>query len=464
MKDILASLVSRLKDSSLFDLLLRGSISAALINASGVFLAFLAHVLVARMLGTSGYGVYMYALSWIALLALPAGAGAHMSVLRFAAAYRAESKWPLLHGILRYGKATALSFSLLVSLLTLLVTQLVVESPPLRTAFVAGSLLLPLLTLSKIYSFALLALKRITYALGPEMFVRYPVLVLGVGAVYASRSGNLPGWTALLVECAAFLICIAISSRLLRRALPARAYSTAPAYESRKWFMTSLFMLLVAGMRLILQRCDVLMLGSMVSTDVAGIYSAASRISAFVAFGLIAMNAIAAPTISELHARKDMRRLQHLCGMTSTVAFGFALPAFVLFVVARKPILLLFGTGFEAGHAALVILMGGQLVNALSGPSGFMLTMTGHEKPAAYILCAGTLLNVLLNALLIPRYGMNGAAFATAVSIALWNLTLVWYAKKRIGVFTAFPFSLLFLAKGEGNGAEGPSEGAGGHQ
>jgi O-antigen/teichoic acid export membrane protein len=464
MKKILMLFKSRLADSPLLSLLLRGGISAALINASGACLAFLAHVLVARMLGTSGYGVYMYVLSWVVLLALPAGAGTHASVLRFVAAYRAESDWRHLQGILRYGKALALACSLLVSLMTILLTQLLVDSPPLRTAFVIGSVLLPLMTMLRVYSSALQALKKVAYAFGPEMLGRYTVLVLGVGAVYLLGSGTPPGWTALVVECAAFFACIAVSSFLLRRALPVEAYSASPAYENRKWFVMSFFLLLVGGMRLILQRFDILMLGSMISTDAAGVYSAAARVSPFIAFGLTAMNAIAAPTISELYTRGDMKRLQYLCGMVSTSAFGFAVPAFLLIAVVREPVLFLFGAGFEVGKSALLILMIGQLVNAISGPSGLLLTMTGHERPASFILGGGVLLNILLNALLIPPYGMNGAAFASAVSIAFWNLAMVWYAKRRLGIYTAFPLSLLFLTKRERKPFDNSSKGTGRHE
>ena len=73
------------------------------------------------------------------------------------------------------------------------------------------------------------------------------------------------------------------------------------------------------------------------------------------------------------------------------------------------------------------------------GSVGIILNMTGHERYAASGAAVGALSNIFLNVLLIPRFGISGAATATAISLAVWNLLLVWWVYKHVGILsTAF--------------------------
>lgn len=95
-------------------------------------------------------------------------------------------------------------------------------------------------------------------------------------------------------------------------------------------------------------------------------------------------------------------------------------------------LLSLFGSEFTVGYSALVILTVGQLVNALAGSVGFIMTMTGHQREAAWVTFGSTVLNISLNAILIPRFGIEGAATATAFTTALMNIVMFGYVQKRL--------------------------------
>jgi O-antigen/teichoic acid export membrane protein len=82
----------------------------------------------------------------------------------------------------------------------------------------------------------------------------------------------------------------------------------------------------------------------------------------------------------------------------------------------------------------LVILAAGQLVNALVGPVGFLMTMTGQQDAAARILVVHALANLAGLALLTPRFGPEGAAVATSFVRASWNLVLLFVVWRRLGV------------------------------
>jgi O-antigen/teichoic acid export membrane protein len=93
-----------------------------------------------------------------------------------------------------------------------------------------------------------------------------------------------------------------------------------------------------------------------------------------------------------------------------------------------------FGEAFEAGATCLVWLAAGQAVNALCGPVMYLLNMTGHERPAQRIVWAAALVNLALNLWAIPRFGIAGAAVATALSMALWNVAAAVAVKRLLGL------------------------------
>ena len=85
----------------------------------------------------------------------------------------------------------------------------------------------------------------------------------------------------------------------------------------------------------------------------------------------------------------------------------------------------IFVSDFTAGYVALLVLLAGQLINAVSGPVGYVMTMTGHQHRAARIIGVCAFVNIVLNAMLIPLFGMSGAASATAITTAMWNLMML---------------------------------------
>jgi O-antigen/teichoic acid export membrane protein len=122
------------------------------------------------------------------------------------------------------------------------------------------------------------------------------------------------------------------------------------------------------------------------------------------------------------------------------VATLLALPIFLIFALFARPVVtLVFGAAYAGAAAPLAILASGQLVNATAGPVAALLSMTGHERDVGAVFTMAAIINVLLNIFLIPRFGINGAAAATAVSLAFWNIALFVRVRSRLGISsTAF--------------------------
>ena len=117
--------------------------------------------------------------------------------------------------------------------------------------------------------------------------------------------------------------------------------------------------------------------------------------------------------------------------------FWPALATAAVVIAFGTKILALFGIAYSAGYGALVILVCGHLVRAGTGLVADLLAVTGHHRQYAWVLAWSALLNVVLNLLLIPRFGTVGAAAATAVTMAFWNVGLWLLGRRKLGVDTS---------------------------
>jgi O-antigen/teichoic acid export membrane protein len=120
--------------------------------------------------------------------------------------------------------------------------------------------------------------------------------------------------------------------------------------------------------------------------------------------------------------------------LASRAIFVFTLVVSIILAVCGKLMLSLFGLDFTIAFVPLLILLAGQVVNALAGSVGLIMTMTGHQNQAGAIIAASVTANITLNALLIPLLGLAGAAISTAFTMATWNIAMFTFVKRRIGI------------------------------
>lgn len=196
----------------------------------------------------------------------------------------------------------------------------------------------------------------------------------------------------------------------------------------------AVFLLAISLVNMLLNRTDVLLIGSLLGTQDVGAYSAASRLATVIQFGLQAVSLVAAPLIAEYHALGrvlELRRVIALSGygiLGTTAAIGGGL------VLLGPWVLGLFGRGFAGAYPVLAVLALGQLVNALTGPASFVMSMTGAQRVLTVIMSSFLAVNVLLTLLLLQRMGVMGAAVATSATTIGWNVTAAVYVYRKFGI------------------------------
>jgi O-antigen/teichoic acid export membrane protein len=150
-----------------------------------------------------------------------------------------------------------------------------------------------------------------------------------------------------------------------------------------------------------------------------GIYQAVSQSSILFAIILSAFNSIFAPIIVDLHRKGEKARLEELFRVSTKWGLYLCLPVFLVICFAPGELLaVIFGSPYAVGWLPLVILSAGQMVSAGTGAVGLLLMMTGHQNRWLWLSGTMMLVNVVLNLVLIPRWGITGAALATACAVS----------------------------------------------
>jgi O-antigen/teichoic acid export membrane protein len=103
-------------------------------------------------------------------------------------------------------------------------------------------------------------------------------------------------------------------------------------------------------------------------------------------------------------------------------------------ITLRYWVLQISGAEFIQGQTALIILSIGYLVNALTGSVGILLYMTRHIEAYLATTAFAALLNVCLNWLLIPKWGVNGAATATTISMIASSVICAVWVRQKLGI------------------------------
>ena len=179
---------------------------------------------------------------------------------------------------------------------------------------------------------------------------------------------------------------------------------------------------------------DLFVLTRYVGQGEVGVYSAALRAGQILVLFLTSVSLMFSPFVADLHNRGETDRLDKLFKALTRWTLAATIPAFLILVIAPEQALRVFGSDFAGGQAALLILLAGQFVNVATGSVGFVLIMVGRTGWDLVVYAASLALNLGLAFWLCPRYGIEGAAIANAVTFALSKWARLALVKRFVGI------------------------------
>lgn len=228
----------------------------------------------------------------------------------------------------------------------------------------------------------------------------------------------------------------ALTARSLRRAQPEAMRHVAPAVDDVRWrHGIAGFVIIGLGQLILSQQADLIVIGTMVTVGDSALYGAASQLAVLVIFGQTSVSFVMAPMIAEQHARGEFSRLQQLLRSVFVANAAVTLPVLAGMVVLGPWLIRAYGTAYAIAYPVLVILcVASAVVGLVGATAGFVLTMTGNQRLAAWIIGGSAAANLALTVLLTTRYGIMGTATATLLATILRCALLVVFVRRRLGL------------------------------
>ena len=378
------------------------------------------YMLAARVLGVHESGLFFLCITWVLLISTLTRAGFEKGVMRHVAAELAvhkgrEARRALLIGTFWVTLGGALGTAATILLAAPLSTYIFNEPALAAPLAISAAAILPQ-TLAIFTGHALTGFTR--GVLG--QFVQnglWPVLTL---AALAAGIHSLDG--ILYALAAANLVAALTGIALIwrdRGRLKADAPAAAGSLEHLPaLWRTALPLGVVEVVQITLNSLPVLLLAAFGMPSDVGAFSVANRISMLIWVVIISIGTIAAPKFAAHHRQGEWAELRALNRKVRLTVAAFGVPVVAAMMIFPAPLLALIGPGFEIAATALVIMSVGQLVNCLLSCQDIMLAMTGHGGVLRWLNAAQLVSCCVLCAVLIPPFGMIGAAVATAIFIA----------------------------------------------
>ena len=411
-----------------------------LVRVGSALLALLSQVLLARWMGSFEFGIYIYVWTWVLMIGALTDVGLSSAARRFIPEFTELRNFDRLRGFLSgsrwlgFGMATAVGLvgALGVRFLSPWLDHFAVIPLYLACLAIAAYGLVEVQAgIAQSYDWPNLALMPfyiwrqlvITVLMGTAWFFGAPT-----GAVTAMIIAVITTWAVTIGQLV-----------LLNRRLRGKVPEGRKVYEPKIWFATSLPIFVVEGFYLLLTYVDIIALEHFGSPHDVAIYYAGARLLAIVAFVYFAIAGATTHRFSEYDVSGDRQRLASFFRETVHWTFWPSLAVCAAILAFGRPLLSLFGAGFEAGYSVMFVLAIGLLARASVGPAERLLNMIGQRRQCATVYAVAFVVNLTLCVFLIPRHGIEGAAAATSTALVAESLMFSWVAKQRLG-FTIFVF------------------------
>lgn len=409
----------------------RGALLAFVIRIASAAIAFLSQVLLARWIGAHEFGVFTYVWVWVNIIGTLCAAGFAVSVVRFVPEYQDAGKHDLVRGFLRTGRAFSSGVGLLATVSGLFILYAFdgAISDYYRVTAAVALIALPAFALTDFQDGVGRSQGWIDLALVPPYIIRPFLLFSFIGAAVAAgwaKSAETAVYAAIAATWITAVLQYLMQKKRMRIAVPAGPRQ----YKVGFWIKVSLPVIAIESFALLMTNMDILLLDLFVSPDQIAIYFAAARTIALIAFVHFAVTAAVTPKFTTLYASGDIAGLSKFLKETRKWTFIPSLIGGVILLALGKPILWLFGPEFMAGYPAMFALVIGLLARSFAGPLQGLMIATGNQNMTALAMGSVLLINVSFNLLLIPKYGLLGAAMATALAFTVESFLLYVMARR----------------------------------
>ncbi|WP_417558837.1 flippase [Mesoflavibacter zeaxanthinifaciens] len=429
-----------------FDLveLIKGSFTSFLGKILGMVFGYIAGIFIANYYGAEELGFYSLCITVLSIAVLVPKFGFDSSLIKILNDVLIKGNKQNFVSVLKRSSIFSLLLSIIATIVLFFSSDYIAtnffKNPDLKNPLIATSFAIIPTTLLVIASGMYQALKKtFQHMLFKTALINVGfVIFLIVNYYLLKRYSNI-----MILYCitAYLVLIIAIVCVVLRVNKVSFKNNRIFNYKSWDIFNVSYPMLFSNSFAILLGWINVLLLGYFITESEVGIYDSTEKLAALSNLALIAINSIAAPKFAEAHSKNNIEHLKTVMQKSTKMIFFITAPLLLVLILFGKKVLSLYGAEFITGYWCLVFLCLGRFISSISGSVGYLLQMTGQQKTFQNVVFLAFIINLILCLVLIPKYGILGAAVSKCIAIIFWNVTLVITIKKRLGFWTFyFPF------------------------
>ncbi len=417
---------------------LAGGASVAMVGRfAGRFTAIIADIIAARVLGPALFGIYSIGWTIFRLVELIAPLGLDLGVIRYGSLYLDSDRSALKNVIVNSLKGTLLVGIPLTILFFLGAPWLaaIFNKPDLVFVIRLLSLGFPLTGLLSV----LAAATRLTHDMRYTVILQdlgQPLLAFILLIVFLLAGTQLVG--VLLSDVLSYGVLVLLGFYYLHKLFPDVMSPSAhiQAAGSADLIMFSIASSLTMVMNTLVFWVDRLLIGYYLPASDSGIYQAVSQISVIFAVVLSAFSRIVIPILAGLHHNNRKDEMEEIYRVSTKWGIYISLPVLLVLLLAPRDVLAAtYGPAYTSGADLILILLAGQTINLITGPVGPLLVATGHQNFTFALSGFSLLLNIALNSILVPRWGLSGAAIATTISLSVLYVVALFAAKRKLDLW-----------------------------
>ncbi len=410
--------------------LARSSVIAVAVNIGGSAVRLLLQIVLARHLGATGYGRFVLGRSWGELLAKFPNLGYEWTAVKELPGYDRPGQHGLFRGYVRTAWRVTIVGAIGLALLSLAVYTVIVERPD--SAIQLGVLLTAPLALAWLARGLLQGHHR--FVTGSALIELLQPVAFALAVVALWIADRLTVVTSLVAWIATMSLAALAGQVLLRAGYSPELNRATPEFDRPRWRRTRRPLYVSYLAFVVLDNAGVLVVGALLERADVATFAVASRIAVLGTVIIAGVQSVASSHLAEAAATSNWAETQHIVDRSLRVC---AIPSVLITIgaaVLAEPLVAMFGDDYGGAVTILRILLIGNLVNSITGPSGYVVSMSGLERSYARVMWSAAIATLVLVVVGTLIFGAAGAAWAvTAVTIA-WNLALVLLAKRRLDV------------------------------
>ena len=413
----------------------RTALVAFSIRIISAALAFISQIILARLMGEFEYGIFVFVWVFIILSGNLSCLGFHTVVIRFVPEYNAHNDASHIRGLTITARIFALILATIIGAIGIAVVVFFADKIPnyYLVPAILGICALPMIALGDVLDGTSRANSWPIVAMSPTFIIRPALIIIFV--LGAFLYGQQPtAKVALLAAIFASYMTTIGQFIVVTRKLRNRYETGERHWELKKWITVALPIFIIEGFYYLLTNADVIIVGFYLEPEKVAVYFAAAKTMALVHFIYFAVKAGAAPKFSSMVAENKMAELNNFAKQTARWTLIPTLLIGGLVLLLGRFLLSMFGESFIDGHTVMIILFFGILAKSFIGPSEILLTMAGKQKICMIVYAGALAANLGLNITLIPMFGIQGAAFATAGAMTIEAILLFFVIKSQLGI------------------------------